>query len=64
VSDSFLAQAWLYRLDVSQTPAVMTQRIAIGDADVDDQTLGEYDLEGVAARAEGGFWFSSEGALS
>ena len=64
VSDSFLAQPWLYRIDVSQTPATITERIAVGEADVDDQTLGEYDLKGVAARPEGGFWFASEGRLS
>ncbi len=55
VSDSFLAQGYLYRIDVSAKPAVITERIAVGAAD------GLLDLEGIAARAEGGFWVASEG---
>lgn len=55
ISDSFLEQAWIYRVDVSSTPAVITERIAIGEAD------GALDLEGIVARAEGGFWLASEG---
>lgn len=61
VSDSFLAQAWLYRIDVSVNPAIIGERIAIGGIDVSDKGLGDYDLEGVAARPEGGFWLGSEG---
>ncbi len=55
VSDSFLAQSWLYKVDVSREPAVIRKRIAIGDPD------GAYDLEGVAKRRYGGFWLGSEG---
>ncbi len=61
VSDSYLAQAYLYRVDVSEKPALITQRIPIGGVDVADQALGDYDFEGVVARREGGFWFASEG---
>ena len=61
VSDSVLAQAYLYRIDVSETPAVITERLPVGGVDVADQADGDYDLEGVAARPEGGFWFASEG---
>jgi len=64
VSDSYLAQSWLYRVDVSSQPAVITERIAIGGVGVDDQLTGDFDLEGVAARAEGGFWFASEGRVN
>lgn len=64
VSDSFLAQAWLYRIDTSTTPATIQERIAIGGTDVLQQAFGDYDLEGVAARPEGGFWFASEGRTS
>ena len=60
VSDSVLAQAYLYRIDVSETPAVITERLPVGGVDVDD-TDGDFDLEGVAARPEGGFWLASEG---
>jgi hypothetical protein len=55
VSDSFLAQSWIYQVDVSASPAVIVDRIAVGTAD------GAFDLEGVAARSEGGFWLASEG---
>lgn len=61
VSDSFLAQAWLYRIDVSATPARVVERIPVGEVDVEDQADGDYDLEGVAVRPEGGFWLASEG---
>jgi hypothetical protein len=61
VSDSYLAQAWLYKIDVSHAPAVIRERIRVGGTDVLQQVFGDYDLEGVAARPEGGFWFASEG---
>jgi hypothetical protein len=66
VSDSFLAQAALYKIDVSSHPARIVERIEIGKIETDDpaQLDGEYDLEGVAARAEGGFWLASEGRVS
>ena len=57
VSDAYFAQGFLYRVDVSEEPARITKRIAVGNAD------GSLDLEGVAARAEGGFWLASEGQL-
>jgi hypothetical protein len=53
VSDSVLAQAYLYRVDVSKHPAEIEQRIPVGGLDL--------DVEGVAARPEGGFWLASEG---
>lgn len=61
VSDSYLAQAYVYKVDVSGEPAVIKQRIPIGVPDTADQTAGEFDFEGVAVRKEGGFWFASEG---
>jgi hypothetical protein len=64
VSDSFLAQAWLYEVDVSSTPARIVQHIPVGGVDVADQLLGDYDLEGVAARPDGGFWLASEGRVN
>jgi hypothetical protein len=53
VSDSYLAQAYIYEVDVDEHPAVIERRIAVGGFD--------YDLEGIAARREGGFWLASEG---
>ena len=35
VSDSILGQAWLYRIDVTSSPATVTERIAIGGTNVD-----------------------------
>lgn len=61
VSDSVLAQAYLYKVDVGRHPARITQRIAVGGVGVSDQAKGDYDVEGVAARPEGGFWLASEG---
>jgi hypothetical protein len=61
VSDSALAQAYVYRIDVSGAPALIEERIPVGAVDVDDQHDGDFDLEGIAARPEGGFWLASEG---
>ncbi len=55
VSDSFLAQSYFYTIDASVTPALITARTPVGDPD------GAYDLEGIAAAPEGGFWLASEG---
>jgi hypothetical protein len=55
VSDSFLAQSYIYAIDTSDTPAVINERIPVGDAD------GAFDLEGIAVAPEGGFWLASEG---
>ncbi len=56
-SDSFLAQSYVYEIDISSHPAVIVERIPVGGPD------GAYDLEGLAARAEGGFWLASEGRV-
>jgi len=61
VSDSFLAQSYIYRMNVARHPAVIEQRLPVGGVGVADQALGDYDLEGIAARREGGFWLASEG---
>jgi Esterase-like activity of phytase len=63
VSDSILGQAYLYEIDVSDHPARILKRIPVGEPETDDQTQGEYDLEGVFARPEGGFWVASEGRV-
>lgn len=56
-SDSFLAQSYVYEIDISSHPAVIVDRIPVGGPD------GAYDLEGIAAREEGGFWLASEGRV-
>lgn len=66
VSDSYLGQAYLHRIStagVSGGPARIVARMPVGGTDVDDLTTGDFDLEGVAARPEGGFWLASEGAV-
>lgn len=61
VSDSFLAQSYVYGIDVSDRPAVIEERIPVGGVGLADQLRGDFDLEGIAARPEGGFWLASEG---
>jgi hypothetical protein len=55
VSDSFLAQSWVYEIDAGERPALITGRTPIGEPD------GAFDLEGIAVAPEGGFWLASEG---
>ena len=64
VSDSYLAQAWIYRVDVDDEPAVIDRRIPVGGVGVADQSKGDFDLEGIVARREGGFWLASEGRIT
>jgi hypothetical protein len=53
VSDSVLAQAYIYRVDVDRQPAEIEARIPVDGF--------ELDVEGIAARPGGGFWLASEG---
>ena len=55
VSDSILAQAYAYRIDPTLSPALITDRLAVGPAH------GGYDFEGLAVTPGGEFWFASEG---
>lgn len=56
VSDSFLAEGFIYTVDVSSEPAVITDRVMV-DADV------PLDLEGIAVDlGTGNFFLGSEGA--
>ncbi|NNL87200.1 MAG: esterase-like activity of phytase family protein [Myxococcales bacterium] len=57
VSDSFLAQSYIYVIDTGDAPARITQRIPVGGPD------GAFDLEGIAADPSGGFWLASEGRV-
>jgi len=54
VSDSFLAKGFVYTIDVSAKPALITGRLEVDSAD-------ELDLEGVAVGPDGSFWLGSEG---
>lgn len=55
VSDSFLAEGFVYRIDSSQTPAVIDARIQVIGASAG------LDLEGIAVDEDGYFWLGSEG---
>jgi hypothetical protein len=55
VSDSFLAQGFVYTIDVSQKPALIVDRLEVTGAGED------LDLEGVAVGPDGSFWVCSEG---
>ncbi len=60
VWDSFYAQSKVFTLDLSTTPAAVTDARVVTK---DDDPVG-YDLEGIALDGEGGFWVVSEGAVS
>ncbi len=55
VSDSFLAEGFVYTVDVSQRPAMIVDRVQVTGASVD------LDLEGIAVGPDGDFWLGSEG---
>ncbi|HUF99469.1 MAG TPA: esterase-like activity of phytase family protein [Ilumatobacter sp.] len=57
VSDSYLAQSFIYEIDTSGHPALIVDRIPVGPAD------GMLDLEGIAVHPDGGFWLASEGRV-
>ena len=56
VSDSILGVGYVYTIDNSSTPAVITERTAVTGASFD------LDLEGITTDGDGGFWLASEGA--
>ncbi|TSE19658.1 Esterase-like activity of phytase [Tepidimonas alkaliphilus] len=57
VSDSFFAETYLYEIDATRHPARIVRRLTVTR---DGQPVG-YDGEGIAVRADGGFWLASEG---
>lgn len=59
VSDSFLAEAAIFTIDVASTPAVITDRFVVRDPGGEPRY--DLDVEGVAVAPEGGFWLASEG---
>lgn len=71
VHDSFYRKSRVYALDIGERPARITGEIVLRDALgrlaavtpglVNDDATVNLDLEGIAVRAEGGFWLASEG---
>ncbi|BBO82174.1 alkaline phosphatase [Desulfosarcina ovata subsp. sediminis] len=55
VSDSFLAEGFIYTIDVSSQPAKIVDRLQVAGA---SESL---DLEGIAVGPDGNFWLGSEG---
>ena len=55
VSDSILGVGYIYSIDASSTPAVITGRTEVTGASFN------LDLEGIAVDPAGGFWLASEG---
>ncbi|WP_028659499.1 esterase-like activity of phytase family protein [Nocardioides insulae] len=58
-SDAALATGRIYRVDVRRTPARITEVREVHTASGETPAL---DIEGLAARENGGFWAASEGA--
>lgn len=58
VSDSFLAEGFIYRIDVSSSPARIVDRVAV------DGASSALDLEGIAVGPDGALWLGSEGNAS
>src|SRR5690606_29271135 len=57
ISDSAYAEARIYTIDTSTVPARFTGYVTL----TFDGAPKAYDLEGIALRAEGGFWAAAEG---
>jgi len=55
VSDTFLAQGFIYTIDTSRTPARIVKRLPVTGASA------RLDLEGIAVGRDGNFWLGSEG---
>ncbi len=59
--DDFFDQSRIYKVDVRRRPAVIVDQTVIRERDGSTVNL---DVEGLAQRADGGFWVVSEGAGS
>ncbi len=59
VSDSFLAEASIYTINVDKSVAAIVDRVIVTDPN--GSPRNDLDVEGVAVAPEGGFWLASEG---
>jgi hypothetical protein len=57
VPDNAMAQSRIYTVDASSAPALIVDELIL----MKDGSPVDYDLEGIAVRADGGFWLASEG---
>ena len=60
VSDSFLAEGFIYTIDASARPAVIVDRVQVDS----DALTASPDLEGISVGLDGTFWLASEGNAS
>lgn len=58
VTDSAYATSRILQIDTKATPAVIRREVTLTR---DGQPLADVDAEGIAQRADGGFWIASEG---
>jgi hypothetical protein len=58
VSDSAYSEAQIFEIDATKQPAEITRAITVTE---NGAPMPMLDLEGIAARADGGFWLASEG---
>ncbi len=65
VSDSYLANGFVYPIGISGAKGVITDRIEVTDPNgVTNWVKGFFpDFEGIAVAPEGGFWMASEGRV-
>ncbi|MFF3601977.1 esterase-like activity of phytase family protein, partial [Kitasatospora indigofera] len=57
-SDSALKPSTIFTVDVASEPAVISDALVVTNAG----TPADFDIEGLFARPQGGFWLASEGA--
>ncbi len=58
VTDSFYAEARILTVDATRMPARIVSAVTVSR---DGKPAADLDIEGIAARAGGGFWLASEG---
>jgi hypothetical protein len=58
VTDSFYRDAQILTIDAKQTPARIVSSVTVSR---DGKAASGLDIEGIATRADGGFWLASEG---
>jgi len=58
VTDSFYRNAQILTIDAKQTPARIVSSVTVSR---DGKAASGLDIEGIATRADGGFWLASEG---
>ncbi len=58
VTDSFYSEAQILTIDAARMPARIVSAVTVSR---DGKPAADLDIEGIATRADGGFWLASEG---